>query len=400
MFRTWLARLALAGALLMVGIVLSLIAAYLVLVIDRTDRRDADGRAAMASEAALQRPLVSRTGRILFVAQHDATDDFYVVNVDGSGLTRLTHLRRGWNHSSPPVVSPDGTRLALSVGFSEISVIRLDRPGETSRLDRPGGWLAWSPDGAWLASLSIDDEKRLHLHVFNADGSGDVRDIARAWPSTAAGHRQFVGDLVWSPDAIRFAFVLRTRPAYRRTGPKHSHLYVVNADGTGLRNMSLKPGGLPVGGGLSWSPDGRQLAFEGGRGIGTVDSNLTWTEVPVWPHATRASQQPVWSPDGARLAWFNPDSIVLSNIDGLHQQEVTRGRCPGIHPSWSDDGRRIAFVCEDPCHFRNVFVMNADGSGLTQVTHLGEGESWIVATAHYSPHHPVWLPPPRPNMSR
>jgi Tol biopolymer transport system component len=383
----------------MAGCVMALIVAWLLLAID-TDRTAADGLAAAASDPRLQRPLVSTTGRILFVAQHDGTDDFYVVNVDGSGLTRLTHLRRGWIHSSPPAVSPDGTRLALSDSIGQIALVRLDRLGETSRFDRPGGWLAWSPDGTRLASLSIDDDKRLYLYVYKADGSAGVTDIARSWPSTAVGDQQFVSDLVWSPDGRRFAFMLRTRPYYRRRGPKHNHLYVVNADGGGLRNVSLEPKALPVVDGLAWSPDGRRLSFQGAQGIGTVDVDLKWTEVPVWPHETRSSQQPAWSPDGTRLAWFNPDSIVLSDPDGLHQQELTRGRCAGVHPSWSADGGRIAFVCRDARDFFNIFVMNADGSGLTQVTHLGAGKSWLDRAAHYHPKYPVWLPAPRPKLSR
>jgi Tol biopolymer transport system component len=297
-------------------------------------------------------------------------------------------------------VSPDATRLAVSPGSGEVSVIRLDRPGETSRLDRPGGWLAWSPDGTQLASLSIDDEKRLHLHVFNADGSAGVSDIARSWPSTAVGDQQSVSDLVWSPDARRFAFMLKTRPRYRRSGPKHNHLYVVNADGSGLRSVSLEPQARTVVGGLAWSPDGRRLSFQGAQGVGTVDVDLKWTEVPVWPHETRSSQQPAWSPDGTRLAWFNPDSIVLSDSDGLHQQELTRGRCAGIHPSWSNDGARIAFVCSDARNFFNVFVMNADGSRLTQVTHFGAGKSWMDPDAHHHPKFPVWLPPLTANLSQ
>jgi Tol biopolymer transport system component len=248
-----------------------------------------------------------------------------------------------------------------------------------------------------LASLRIDQVKRLYLYIFNADGSDGVRDIARSWPSTAVGDEQYVSDLVWSPDSSRFAFVLRTRPHFRRSGPNHSHLYVAHADGSALKNLSLDAKGLPVTGGLSWSPDGHRLAFQGGQGIGSVDLDLNWSETAVWPHSTRADQQPSWTPDGTRLAWFDPHSIVVSDPSGLHRRQLTRERCPGVQPSWSQDGRRIAFLCEDPRHFTNVFVMNADGSALTQVTHLGAGKLWMDPNAHYSPKFPIWLPPLPPS---
>jgi dipeptidyl aminopeptidase/acylaminoacyl peptidase len=108
--------------------------------------------------------------------------------------------------------------------------------------------------------------------------------MAETWPPTASGDHQFVGDLVWSPDATRFAFVLRTRPGYRRSGPSHTHLYVASADGTRLTNLSLAPDAGLVDGGLAWAPDGRRLAFRAGDGIGTVDVDLKWTLIRIDPH--------------------------------------------------------------------------------------------------------------------
>jgi Tol biopolymer transport system component len=71
---------------------------------------------------------------------------------------------------------------------------------------------------------------------------------------------------------------------------------------------------------------------------------------------------------------------------------LTRGRCRGVHPSWSDDGLRIAFVCHDWRDQGNVFAMNADGSGLTQVTNLAGGTWPFAASAYIHPKFPVWLP--------
>ena len=67
-------------------------------------RHDVNDRAAAAADAGLRRPLLSTSGRVLFIAGSD-THDFYVVNVDGSGLRRLTHLATRF--PSRPVVSAD-----------------------------------------------------------------------------------------------------------------------------------------------------------------------------------------------------------------------------------------------------------------------------------------------------
>src|SRR5688500_6276776 len=100
-------------------------------------RDDARDRAAAEADPRLRGPLVPPAGRMRFLARHDATNDFDLVNADGSSLTRLTHLPQGSLHSCPPTVSPDRMRLAISVGG--VLIVRLDPPGETMQLDRPGG---------------------------------------------------------------------------------------------------------------------------------------------------------------------------------------------------------------------------------------------------------------------
>ena len=378
----------LVPAILAGGFVATLVGGYIFLIADQ-QRRDADDRAAADTDPRFQQPLVSTVGRILFVAQRDQTDDFYVVNVDGSGLTRLTHMPRGWHLSGIPVVSPDGTRLAIT-GGKGVSLVRLDRPGETTELVRaPVGSLAWSGDGTQLASLSIDMNKRLHLWVFDADSNGPTIEIAGAWPSTAAGYSQSADDLSWSPNGKWFAFTLYTnaRAPYALSGPRYTHTYLAPIDGRAPRNLSLEPNPPPLYGPLVWSPDSRRLAGRNGEGIVVMDPDLKWKQIPIFAHRTNLPQRPAWSPDSRRLAWFNPDSIVISDSDGGEQQQLTRGRCRGTHPAWSDDGRRLAFTCDQP---GAVFVMNADGSGLTSV-HVGPKDE-PFGGERYLPRYPVWLP--------
>ena len=352
---------------------------------------DVADRHVAAADSRLQRPLDSASGRVLFIAQKDGTDDFFVVNGDGSGLTQLTQLPKG-SLAARAMVSPDRTRMVIN-SSGGVSIVPLDGSGEPVRLDRPGGSLTWSPDGRQLASLSLDADKRLHLYAFNVDGSGEVRDLAAQWPSTAVGDEQSVFDLVWSPDGKRMAFVLDTRPAFKRTGPRHRHLYITPADGGRIRNMSLEPKAVPVQGHLAWSPDGRHLAFASASGIGLLDADLNWSEIPIAMHESRSTQLPAWSPDGTRLAWFTPDSIVVSDPSGANQRELTRGRCRGVKPSWSGDGSRIAFVCPHDTG-GDLWVMNADGSGLTRLTTFGDSASVFSLASHVHPSYSAWLPAP------
>ena len=95
----------------------------------------------------------------------------------------------------------------------------------------------WSPDGRRIAFVSRRDGKA--LYVMNADGSG-LRIVARVEPLATPA---------WSPDGRRIAFEGRR--------DRHSvALYVVNADGSGQRTLARR-GNAPA-----WSPDGRSIAFE------------------------------------------------------------------------------------------------------------------------------------------
>ena len=81
---------------------------------------------------------------------------------------------------------------------------------------------------------------------------------------------------------------------------------------------------------------------------------------------------PDWSPDSRRIA-FNSnrdgdDEIYVMNADGSNVTQLTHNSNGNWWPVWSPDGRRIAFISKrDGDH--EVYVMNDDGSSVTQLTH-------------------------------
>jgi TolB protein len=84
---------------------------------------------------------------------------------------------------------------------------------------------------------------------------------------------------------------------------------------------------------------------------------------------------PSWSPDGGRLAFYrnlgsfsDPDvEIFVMNADGSGQSQVTSSNGQSFYPDWSPDGAQIVFqrYYED---YADIHVMNADGSGVTNIT--------------------------------
>jgi TolB protein len=236
------------------------------------------------------------------------------VIADGSGQRTLA--RRG----NAPAWSPDGQRIAF-LSATKLYVANADGSGHRTltRLERDGGLasLAWSPDGRKLLFL-VEPINRgcgycSRLYVLNADGSG-LRDVTRKLGGSRGPGAGPASDPVWSPDGRRIAFVRRNT----RLG-----VYVINADGSGVRNLTPKPMGAAYAA-PTWSPDGRTIAFAGER-----DGN---------------------------------SEIYLMNADGSGQRNLTLDPAYDGDPGWSPDGTKITFVSNRDGRYA-VYVMNADGSG-------------------------------------
>lgn len=182
------------------------------------------------------------------------------------------------------VWSPDGTRLACSGGINGVAS---NDPGITTiRSSDGGGQLRvtdfvgmpgdYSPDGRWL-SLVGDNGDGLRMFVVRLNGTGLL-------PLTPVGMPGLFDEDggSWSPDGDQIIFPAREDPDHRTT------IWSVHPDGTGLHAISVPGcGGLradPSSFGClepSWSPDGRQIAFDrsdprtGRRNIYTVYADGT-----------------------------------------------------------------------------------------------------------------------------
>ena len=106
--------------------------------------------------------------RIAFLSNRSGSGDIYVMNVDGSGVERLTegNSLRGISWS------PDGERIVFDAG--DIYVMNADGSDVVQLTDNyfPFHFPSWSPDGERIAFFSYDD---FGIKVMNLDGSGVVR---------------------------------------------------------------------------------------------------------------------------------------------------------------------------------------------------------------------------------
>ena len=196
--------------------------------------------------------------RIAFHSNRAGNDDIYVMNDDGSGLTRLTDDQGTSNMGAGldllPSWSPDGQRIAFTSNrfdpIPEIYVMNDDGSGLTRLTNNPAydtdpSWSpSWSPDGRRIVFESWRDSNN-EIYVMNADGSGQTR---------LTNNPAYDTDPSWSPDGRRIAFY-SSRDA-------NGDIYVMNADGSDVTRLTDNPA---VDNSPSWSPDGRRIAFVSDR---------------------------------------------------------------------------------------------------------------------------------------
>ncbi len=200
--------------------------------------------------------------KIAFISNRDYGSALYVMNADGTNARLVTDKVID---AGEPAWSPDGGKIAFaggargSIGFTlpsvDIYIVNVDGSGleKLTRDSGVNGNPTWSPDGKQIAFGRIREKvSKSKIWVMNADGS-DQR-ILPITQSTGSG--EFYGaQPAWSPDGTKVLFT-----GYRACGVGAAGgIYVMNADGGDARLLTKDP---TVCGSYStprWSPDGTKI---------------------------------------------------------------------------------------------------------------------------------------------
>lgn len=264
-----------------------------------------------------------------------------------------------------PEWSPDGRRIAFVNQVGRVGTIYVTdangrgRPRRVTDIGFDAQSPSWSPDGRRIVFHHSTSSSWSRGEIYVADVGGSRRRII------ARGHQP-----AWGPRGRKIAFT---------TGQR---LWVVAPDGRALRMIANSRDECELYIEPTWSPDGEYVAFAatgaGGECGFSIFIGATRGYGRVKVLAGGWFEQPHWSPDGKRLAvaTYPPGRCAPKRgYYGVAIFELRTGhlRClgPGWRPRWSPDGRRIAFVRGDvfaPAYRAKVYVMNADGSNLRQLT--------------------------------
>ena len=156
----------------------------------------------------------------------------------------------------------------------------------------------------------------------------------------------------WSPDGSQLVFISPCvgRGDFFETIYNESSLYVINADGKGLKQLTQSPGSdfEPA-----WSPDGKRIAFtsvrEGFRQIYTLDVNTLAVTLLTNTPNTLENSQPAWSPDGKHIAYTvkRVGTYQVWAMTNTGQEAVQLAHSAqdlwDYSASWSADGKTIYF---------------------------------------------------------
>ena len=350
---------------------------------------------------------------IVFTSERDAAGsgqaDLWRVHPDGTGLERLT---TDTSMEDAGVISPDGTALAYvsTKGGARTANIwmmnlknrrarNLTGDGKVEPPETMNGYFrpAWSPDGKWIAFSSDRGEKWIgaetgagaghshptSLYVMQADGSG-LRRLTTGPAGSAFGAPK------WSEDGKKLvAYVVPTRETFgsRMGGAGIAQLTATSQ----IVEIDVASGTQTVvtsGPGLKTNPQ-----YLPGGGIGYVvkaagkdgpPAGVTYTNGGQGPLG--AVRNPSWSPDGKTMVYYRFDVTNRPHFTRLYSWDKKyEYRYTDVFPAICPKSGRLALTDLD-FPFGNptasVSVMNVDGTQRKQVFKRPDGASMM----------PTWSP--------
>lgn len=281
-------------------------------------------------------PMGGGMGQIAFASDQGGTNQIWIMNLDGSGLTQVTQMAEG---ACQPDFSPDGMRIVFispcpsnrdSYPGAGMFIINVDGSNLVPLPNVPGGDYdpEWSPDGNFIVftSIRVTNSPRIYLL--------DLRDLQVIRLSN-----QFANDYqpTWSPDGSMIAYVSKQQ------GP--TDIWTMKPDGSNQQRFTLS--GSFINSSPSWSKDGQSIVYT-----------------------------QLYEPGGV------PHLAAASLVEGkVVEYQFDLGPIPVREAAFSSDGLWLIFESWPNGKNHDIYMISANGAGRTQLTNLPSTEF-----------DPVWRP--------
>lgn len=248
----------------------------------------------------------------LRMTAHKIADAIYQKLSGESGIfaSRIAYINKSGGRYSLQVADADGENARAMVSSKEPIISP-----------------AWSPEGNRIAYVSFE-KKKPSIYVQSLSGQRTMVANFKGNNSAPA----------WAPDGNRLAIVL--------TYGANSQIYTINADGSGLRQVT-KSSAIDTE--PTWSTDGNWIYFSSDRGgrpqIYKVPSSGGDVQRVSFEGAYNVS--PRFSPDGKTLAMIRNDGgryrVALQNLSSGQVQLLSEG-AQDESPSFAPNGHVILYA--------------------------------------------------------